>query len=748
MNQPLYLTPVALELEKSASEVSLPEDANQWPTEIMQELYKQVPYIADFDPQVVMDRVDAERGYGFGHIEVQNKSEAQNSASSGDKKSIGIQQVRVPVIIKERRLQPLDVLVTTGSKALPLTENRLRQALFRPQAFDVTGKTPGDMSMVGQLYPPHRQLGGGGTGGVTKDASAKACPDCGKMKCKCADAGMPDEGEHFDFKEAAGDMPTQDQFHAKLEKVLGLSPAEMAQLKAQHAPQKTAAPNLPGVPAISMGTRVKDLVPKMKLGSIIGAILPTISVADYIEFTEPFNDTGLQRAFMKNAGAADVARMLLEFEPDATDKTAAMLDAFVPSVVQVVKAGEGYVVKMASHLAWNPTTELVDRGFIVRELGEKVALAADTDGAVTMTDDEGAKASPEEHREELVAGFGYYTVQSTDGSPLTGFVFPNLYDTDGTAMPIALFADGAHATVQEAIVGERVTEGVPEVPITGGEPQGHGCFVRQLEGSYEATIPFTIKGGYASGGAQQYQAETYDGRQKMLSVQDGGGLKIPQEIDDTCIIPADYQWMSLGEADDIELVSNPEEWGQKKEAQRALASVVVRAGGDNDFWLEGSVLNKVAAKSLTLDEAMFVLGGLGTDLAYGAEKLAEAIYRAAPVQVKVARALTPYNYAAERAKLAEAGPVRFRVSLVKEAAFIPDPSAVDTVLSLGFINPENMHTFVSYLPQIEQSLSRLCELLIASRLGLTDVPSGPLEKCIRSMDEAIDGLKILAFMKG
>jgi hypothetical protein len=41
----------------------------------------------------------------------------------------------------------------------------------------------------------------------------------------------------------------------------------------------------------------------------------------------------------------------------------------------------------------------------------------------------------------------------------------------------------------------------------------------------------------------------------------------------------------------------------------------------------------------------------------------------------------------------------------------------------------------------------MCELLVASRLGLRDVPPSALEKAIRSVEEVIEGLKVMAFQK-
>lgn len=763
----LYIQPAA-SFEKSAAEVALPEDANSWPNELLQELYKQVPYIADFDPQVVMDKVDAERGYGFGHVEVQNKTELQGGLPAEAMKQIGIQQVRIPVIIKDRKLMPFDVLITSESKALPLTEGRLRQALFRPQAFDVTGRTPGDMSMVGQLYPPYRQNYGFGGGGMTgqpgmgkEGASKGCCGDCGKDKMKCAcghlKGAYATREQTEKYASGGGELPTQDHFHAKLEKVLGLSPAEVAKLKGQ---QKTASPaGVPNSPAPMPSTNtVKAMTPnlaKMKTGSILAAILPTIEIKDYVAFTDRF-DRGLQAAYTKNAAATGPAvQALLAFDPDQDQwaKTAGALDHLEPSVIQLRKEAEGYTVKQASHLAWSPSTEPIDRGEAVRRFGEKVVLAADLSGAVTLTDGEGVSASPEENRAEQISGFGYYLVKGTGGEELRGFVFPNLYDVDGSPLPIALFTDGQHAAVQEAIAGERLTEQVPELPL-GGEPSGHGCFVRVLDGAAEATIPFTVRAGYASGGAQQYQVETYDGRQMMLSVQTGGALKTPQQIDDTAVIPADFQWMPLGEKQDVELVEEPSGFGKQKEAGRGLVSVVVRPGNDNTFSLDSHLLRKIAHEDrsfISLDDTLFYFGGLGTNIDYASEKLAEAIATQSPVTVKVARSLRTMKEALDSAvaqygeKLA--GVAVLRRDLVKEAAFIPDPVAVDTVLSLGFINPENITTFIGFLPQIDQVQAKLCELLIAARLGLQDVPASALEKTVHSLEEALEGLKTVAFTR-
>jgi hypothetical protein len=150
-----------------------------------------------------------------------------------------------------------------------------------------------------------------------------------------------------------------------------------------------------------------------------------------------------------------------------------------------------------------------------------------------------------------------------------------------------------------------------------------------------------------------------------------------------------------------------------------------------------------------LNDAMFLLAGFGVEPKYGLRKLSEALVANAPVPVRIGRWIktaqeqkqVAFNNAAQ---VLSQLPV-LRRSLFKEAAVISDPQAVDIVLSLGFINPENITTFINYLPELDAGQCKLCELLIASRLGLSEIPEGALEKSIRATEEVLEGLKSVAF---
>ncbi|MFA5436633.1 MAG: hypothetical protein WC372_11400, partial [Candidatus Neomarinimicrobiota bacterium] len=290
--QHLFIQP-EVEFEKTAGEVDLSEDPNQWPQEVLQELYKQVPYISDFQPHVTMEKVDSERGYGLGQVEIANKTEAQNSADPDLLAAAGIRAVRVPVVIKERKLSPFDLLVNDQSKVLPLTESRLRQSLFRPQAFDVTSQTPGDQSMIGQLYPPYRQNYGFGGGGMTLGMGGM-----GKQSSAL---------EEFLIKE----LEEHDQGFRHLK-----PPTTKVASKAR-----------------------RSSVPLQKTASLLQATFSTYYRGDVDRFFEKLSaDKGLQAAYNVNAHAlVGPLGLLANSEPVGVEKTAEALALHIkPTVVQLL----------------------------------------------------------------------------------------------------------------------------------------------------------------------------------------------------------------------------------------------------------------------------------------------------------------------------------------------------------------------------------------------------------------------------
>jgi hypothetical protein len=748
----LFIEP-SLAFEKVAAEVALSEDPNGWPNEIVQELYKQVPYVADFDPNVVLDRVDAERGFGFGHIEISNKTAMQQGAGPDALEAAGVRHARIPIIIRDRKLAPFDVIVTSDSKMLPLTEARLRQAIFRPQAFDMTGKQPGDQSMVGQLYPPQRGymgMGGLGAGEMGKMGGVKQALNVSTvgsyLKKQTNPQALAGASKSL-LGRGAQQVAEGGAAAAKGQKYL------LAGNIAAQRVQKLGAAEA----CKACGKEKCACAETGKTASLLEAILPTINESHYHAFFEELSEPGLQAAFMKNAYAtAPALKALAEYTPMSTSKTAAALaDNVTPSVVQLRHEAGTYVVKSASHKFWAVREQTMSRPEALALFGDKTVLAADLSGSATLATGEGTQEQAEDDKAELITQFGIYKVQDDSGRHLIGYVFPNLLDVDGKALPLALFTNGSQAAVQGEIVGINVGGGAS---LFEGEPRGYGCFYEVLpNGRAQATIPLHVHATVSrdtmadSDPGITLMAETFDGREIQVLVQPNITRVVAGE-EGHMLVSTTMRWLPLEKAESVGLTSDPETFSKTAQATRPFASVLIRSGGVDSFSFDGMPIAKLAEEArsfLTTDESMFLLGALGVHPEYGAKKLAEALTGERPIEVKVARHLRPASESYEQAKkeaaalLASFPPLR-RV-LTKEAAVIPNPTAVDTVLSLGFLNPENAGVFVAYLPTLDDAQGKMCELLVAARLGLPEIPVSALERAVRSMEDVIEGLRVLAF---
>jgi hypothetical protein len=753
MTQDLFIAST-LTFEKTGSEVALPEDPNAWPTEILQELFKQVPYISDFEPHVVMDRVDAERGFAFGHIEVMNKTEIQRGMDPQAMASAGVKQARIPIIVRDRKLQPFDVLVTENAKVIPLTEARLRSAVFRPSAFDVTSLTPGDTSMIGQLYPPFRQGGGfggggaamGGMGGGSKMASVlvKEALTPADVARRISEAKVSPERA----LEYAGKARTGVTTAAK--KLLGVVRNSPKGADPSDWASYSKSISRAGDHVSKREVAEQAAVGLLKRASLLAAILPTIEPETYAGFFEKIGNEDLQSAIVANAEAtAGPLGLLSKYEPMSQEKMAASIYGSVPcSVVQLTKLAQGYQATAANHSFWAPTHHVYNRGEAVQAYGEKIVLAADVNGTVTMA--EGVGGAPEEAAPEemaLVSQFGQYRVRTEEGEELTGIVFPELIDVDGKTLPMMLFTNGDAAALQGEISGVPVTG--DEVTLAEGHPRGYGFFT---DGHGKATIPLDIKATLDAGEGFALVGETFDGRQVHVMVQPN-----IQEVageGDHMLVPDTMQWVSLDQENAVKLVSDPANEEKTAHPGRVFGTVTLRSAGEDSYSLSGYPLEKLASDDkefLSFDQTVFLLAGLGVAPARAMEKMATAWGHSAPVDIRVGRQI---KLASEQIGTYEkkASALRslvheLRVDLLKEAAVIPDPVAVDTVLSLGFINPENLGTFIGYLPLIDEAQSRMCELLVASRLGMRDVPVSALEKAVRATEDVLEGLKVLAFQK-
>lgn len=155
-----------IKIEKRAgSEIQLSDNADQWQQEIASSLYQQAPYVSNYATDVVLDKVDAERGYAYGKATIKNKFDIPQPQA--DKRSLN-----VPIIVKDRMLKPFD-MYSMDNKSYPLSEQRMSQALFTAPPIELSDRKPGDKSISDQMAPPSRSHlnASVSTGGFGKYAS-------------------------------------------------------------------------------------------------------------------------------------------------------------------------------------------------------------------------------------------------------------------------------------------------------------------------------------------------------------------------------------------------------------------------------------------------------------------------------------------------------------------------------------------------------------------------------------------------
>ena len=88
------------------------------------------------------------------------------------------------------------------------------------------------------------------------------------------------------------------------------------------------------------------------------------------------------------------------------------------------------------------------------------------------------------------------------------------------------------------------------------------------------------------------------------------------------------------------------------------------------------------------------------------------------------------------------------VCMYKLAADIENAQLVDSVLSLNFVNTQNIKNFVSMKPQLELSASKLAQLLVAARLGVTKIPENETATAMNNLSAVIEGLELLSNSAG
>jgi hypothetical protein len=633
----------------------LGDNTDTWPQEITQEAYKQLPFLSDFEPNVVLDKVDEERGFAFGSIEVRPKT----AMTMEEQHTSSIEKVHIPIVVKEHMLSPFDVFLH-GKDYQHLTEGRIRGALFRPESFDAARTRPYDPSMVHDLQPPIRAgYGGFGSGGVKTGSieELQVIPLLPQLHGRVRQ-------DHLDrLKEACAD------------------PSLRAQVTNGHE--------------------------------------------------------GVLAAFNSAIG----------LEPADLEKTANLLaNRIRPTVVQFRKLENGKVMmKWANAEMYAPQSEELPMDVVQDIAGEQdMSTAFEADGTFTASPDAPVKETMEAEEVKVADSFGLWKVQDTNGNSMIGWVFPNVLSMDMKPLPLALFNNGSQYALQEHIAGEMAGK---STDLPKGTPKGYGCLYYIDHGTAKAFLPMTVSSTMRGpDGMVRYVASDDLGESCNFYFSDAMKSVVKVGPNDYCV-PAMVNWMPLrGKS---ELVSEPLAFSKTSSSRVATAELI----GDGDvFDWRGPAVAKLAhdqTKSLKRHDAEFLGVALGIHPQFVKKALDQVSRGGAMMSYDNLKVITPLHekhkeaHAKVRKDLDELEVPIHNYFLAKEASILNDALTADKILGLGFLNAENVASFVDMLPSLEACSSKLAELLVAVRVGMEDIPEVAVERMLAAMEDVIRGLKSL-----
>jgi hypothetical protein len=486
--------------------------------------------------------------------------------------------------------------------------------------------------------------------------------------------------------------------------------------------------------------------------SLLEAIAPTIRESDAKAFVQKLaSDRTLQAGFRRSGVGPLLVDVFEKTKRASADyRFGALASNISPTCVTVHKLpGGGFLVKSANV---NAFVEKTAAGEVMTE--EQAAPVVGPENAQTMQpgQTETVVADPVEpgHGPEVkakpVEEFGQYKVQDAAGNSLLGHVFPETLAWDGSfqPQPVAVFTNGSVYAMQDQIAGELVGKGT-NLPVD--PPSGDGVFYTVEGGDAICTMPVTVH-STTPGVDGQSSHTCSDAFGSQFQVHFMPELKAPQMVSEAeFAFPANWHFMRLGVQ--TQVAGAPEQMGKAAAVRAAKNSVTLFYNGSYNL-TGGCGLDKISSSlryELGPVEAEFALGVLGVPGPTAKKKLAEA-RKKGEVKLSGLREITTLaERYAERTKTAAALLRKIpdlRCDLVKEAAEIPDGDSVDKVLALNFINPENAHVFVNYLPDLDKASCRLAEMLLWSYLGQDALPEAALSQAMRGTETVISGLKALA----
>lgn len=355
---------------------------------------------------------------------------------------------------------------------------------------------------------------------------------------------------------------------------------------------------------------------------------------------------------------------------------------------------------------------------------------------------------------EMAKDFGIYKVKKKNGVSVEGFLIPAVINYDMSVLPYKMFLGKTSSTIQDEIAGIRVTNSNLRIPFSEPQVGETGSFVFLEDGGRAlATAPvnvISVKIGHD--GKVHMKCMDLLGKQiKIVLDNFMDGDAIFSLGDNAYRIPKKMRWTVMQGFDEIS--NSPIDYAVKTAGEmRSANPVMVHQNGDfynvkglskyaNDMLSCGMDLTH-----LSKSELMLTLASVGVP----ANLVAETIEKCASLNKTVLHGTIKPSTVSEKVaemKLLQEKCVKiagkFRSDLIKVASFVDSAHTVDTLLALNFASPENTAKFVGKIPRFKGAISDLLSCLMASRIGIKQIPEQSTSSAVSRLIEVVNGLEEL-----
>lgn len=359
--------------------------------------------------------------------------------------------------------------------------------------------------------------------------------------------------------------------------------------------------------------------------------------------------------------------------------------------------------------------------------------------------------------------YNFYQLKKMNGVTVEGWVVPKVINFDMDVQPMKLFIGKTMSTMQPEFSGvkatakTRINSCAPEIGMT-------GTFIYEKEKNAIGTVPVTIVSMAQEGGmgaAVMMKVQDLNGRRFDIKFHLGEGNNHLQQIvgmDNgmgngsnkmTYLMPAGFKFCPMEGF--YELTSSTADFHVKTAAEKLTPNpATIIPTGYGYYSVKG--VDKYAAAigydktNMPEYSVKFLMTSLGVNPENFDNILKTANVRGKAEVHGISR--TPLL----REKIASGRPLAKRMTkvanllksnLIKEASLIDNKQTVDSLLSLNFVNPENLSKFIGYLPQFKATISALGACLLGSRLGVQEIPEQATSTAMYRIIDVVNGLERL-----